>query len=213
MVDSAGKPVRMVGNMTDLTERKLAEAEREEINKQLVEASRWAGMAEVASGVLHNVGNVLNSVNVSCSVISNRIRQSRISSVAKRAELLLEHASDLAQFLTTDSSGRKLPEFLVQLAARLSEEQRAVLDEVQLLGRNIEHIKAIISVQQSHAKNRGGIWEILPIDAVRYEVTLSRRPDYFSSIPAAHPASFPSLVRALRTRASTASNIRLRFLS
>jgi hypothetical protein len=30
-----------------------------------VEVARKAGMAEVATGVLHNVGNVLNSINVS----------------------------------------------------------------------------------------------------------------------------------------------------
>jgi len=38
---------------------KEAEAQLEQAHKQLLETSRMAGMAEVATSVLHNVGNVL----------------------------------------------------------------------------------------------------------------------------------------------------------
>jgi PAS domain S-box-containing protein len=164
VTDAKGKIIGVSKIARDITERKWAETELEKANRQLVEAARQAGMSEVATSVLHNVGNVLNSVNVSCSLISEKVRQSRISSVAKMAELFREHASDLAGFLTTDPSGIKLPEFLGKLAARLAEEQKNVLAEVQLLNGNIEHIKDIINVQQSHARNVGGIRETLPIE-------------------------------------------------
>ncbi len=175
-----GEVTGHVTTVEDVTERKRAEKDLENAHRQLVDSSRQAGMAEVATSVLHNVGNVLNSVNVSCSVISGKVRQSRISSVAKMAELLRERASDLAGFLTIDPAGRKIPEFLGKLAVRLAEEQKAVLDEVESLSSNIEHIKNIVATQQSHAKHIGGVRETLPMqelleDALRLnEGALSR---------------------------------------
>jgi len=166
MLNDTGFPEKLLSVSRDITERKQAEVETQRLHRQLVDASRQAGMAEVATSVLHNVGNVLNSVNVSCSLILGKVRQSRISSVAKTAELLNEHAGDLTEFLTNDQTGKKIPEYLGKLAVRLAEEQKAVLDEVQLLTGNIEHIKDIINVQQSHARNIGGVRETLPIEGL-----------------------------------------------
>jgi C4-dicarboxylate-specific signal transduction histidine kinase len=146
----------------DITERKRAEHELEELNKQLLETSRQAGMAEVATSVLHNVGNVLNSVNVSCSIIAEKVRTSRIGTVSKTAELLQHHAGDLTAFFATDPAGQKLPAFLTKLSERLAYEQDAILSEVHSLSHNIAHIKEIVAVQQSYAKVRG-LRETLPI--------------------------------------------------
>ena len=41
------------------------------LHEQLLDTSRQLGMAEVASDVLHNVGNVLNSINVSIGVVTD----------------------------------------------------------------------------------------------------------------------------------------------
>jgi signal transduction histidine kinase/HPt (histidine-containing phosphotransfer) domain-containing protein len=146
----------------EITERKNAEAEMERMHTQLVDASRQAGMAEVATNVIHNVGNVLNSVNISQSVISDKVRKTKIDSVAKVANLLEEHAGDLGAFLTGDPAGQKLPKFLGKLAGRLSQEQGAILGELELLGQNIGHIKEIIAVQQGYAR-ASGVHETLPI--------------------------------------------------
>ena len=61
----------------EIAERKRAEEELQRTQQQLIDASRQAGMAEVATGVLHNVGNVLNSVNVSATLIAERLGQAR----------------------------------------------------------------------------------------------------------------------------------------
>ncbi len=66
----------LYGVMMDITEAKAAEARLAGLNEQLVDASRLAGMAEVATGVLHNVGNVLNSVNVSAGIVAEKLRRS-----------------------------------------------------------------------------------------------------------------------------------------
>jgi PAS domain S-box-containing protein len=145
---------------TDITERKKVEAELRETNKQLLEVSRQAGMAEVATSVLHNVGNVLNSVNISCSVISDQVRSSHIATLTKVANLLHVHAGDLGAFFAQDPRGLKLPDFLGLLAARLSTERSTVLGELQSLSQNIDHIKEVVAVQQNYA-NVGGVREMV----------------------------------------------------
>ena len=136
----------------DVTERKHAEFELERAHKQLLDASRLAGMAEVATNVLHNVGNVLNSVNVSVARVGALLRQSKAVGLAKVAALLEAHSADLATFIATDERGRRLPAYLAQLAERLGADQRGVLDELAGLQSHIEHIKETVVMQQSYAK-------------------------------------------------------------
>jgi PAS domain S-box-containing protein len=160
--DANGGIIGTCGISRDITERKNAEAELQRLNRQLIDVSRQAGMAEVATNVLHNVGNVLNSVNISQSVISKKIHESAIDKVTKLANLLEEHANDLGAFLTADATGQKVPKFLIKLAKRLTEEKEAILAELELLGKNVEHIKEIVAVQQSYA-HAGGVHELVPI--------------------------------------------------
>ena len=159
--DAAGQLLYYEGTVEDITERKRTEEELEKLNKQLMDTSRRAGMAEVATGVLHNVGNVLNSVNVSAMFIAERLAKSRIAHLTNVATLLRENAADLSHFLTTDPKGKKLPDFINSLAERLNVEQAEVLREVEGLTKNIAHIKEIVTVQQTYAKV-SGIIEALP---------------------------------------------------
>ena len=154
------------GKVEDITERKKNEAELQQLHRQLVETSRNAGMAEVATGVLHNVGNVLNSVNVSAMLITDRLAKSKSTHVTQISALLREHAANLAAFFTSDPKGKKLPEFIHSLAIRLSVEQRELLAEAEGLRKNIGHIKDIVSVQQNYAKVSGIIESLPPADLV-----------------------------------------------
>ncbi len=135
--------------------RRRTQAESERLQQELVEASRRAGMSEVATGVLHNVGNVLNSVNVSANLLNEKIRASRVSRLANATALMSEHADDLGAFITQDERGTQLPGYLTKLAQHLAEEQTEVLDELGRLAENIEHIKNIVSMQQSLAGASG----------------------------------------------------------
>jgi C4-dicarboxylate-specific signal transduction histidine kinase len=139
--------------------------------RQVVEASRLAGMAEIATGVLHNIGNVLNSVNVSATLVSELVRTSKGSNVRRVSDLLREHANDLPGFFTRDPRGAKVPAFLATLTEHLEQEQTEALRELEGLRKNIEHIKGIVAMQQSHAKAAGvtetiGVTELIE-DAVR----------------------------------------------
>ena len=125
------------GFTVDITERKQAEEKLKQLHEKLVEASREAGKAEVATNVLHNVGNVLNSVNVSATLATDHVRQSSAPHLDRAAALLRENAEDLGAYLTADPVGRKLPGFLGQLAGQIEAEQAAVLARVETTRQNM----------------------------------------------------------------------------
>src|SRR6185312_16106811 len=139
-----GKVVGIVGINRDITELKVAEQQIESINRELREASRQAGMAEVATGVLHNVGNVLNSVNVAAGALSARLNHSKATGVSKLSKLLLEKKENLGQFFSGDERGQQVPAYLKQLAEHLEKEQSDMRKELNELVMNVEHIKEIV---------------------------------------------------------------------
>jgi PAS domain S-box-containing protein len=150
-----GRIIGTFGISKDVTFIKEAEGKLEKSHKQLMEASRQAGMAEVATTVLHNVGNVLNSVNISASVVFDKVVNSKSANLAKAADMLREHAADLPGYLASDPKGSKLPAYLAALAQCLADEQTEMLAELSSLHANIEHIKEIVAMQQAYAKAAG----------------------------------------------------------
>jgi signal transduction histidine kinase len=139
----------------EIEERKRMELENKRIHRELLEKSRQAGMAEIATNVLHNIGNVLNSVNVSASLVVDNAKQSKAASLAKAAAMMREHKHDLGTFITSDAKGRQLPVYLGQLSEQLMDDQKAAVQELGLLMKNIEHIKDVVSMQQSYARISG----------------------------------------------------------
>jgi len=135
----------------NITERKSAEAKLEQMHKPLSDASRHAGMAEIANNVLHNIGNVLNSVNVSAGLISGRVRASKAEGLAKAVQLMNEHLTDLGDFLTRDEKGKTLPGYLNKMVAALAVEKQGIAEELESLTKSIEHIKEIVATQQSYS--------------------------------------------------------------
>jgi PAS domain S-box-containing protein len=154
LLDSESRPIGIQGIFWDLSERKRAEAELMAAHRQLMEASRRVGMAEVATGVLHNVGNVLNSVNVSATLVCEQVKKSKVLAVGKVASLLSAHA-DEEKFLIEDERGKELPGYLKDLAEHLRKEQAKMLGELDSLVKSIEHIKEIVVMQQTYAKLSG----------------------------------------------------------
>jgi C4-dicarboxylate-specific signal transduction histidine kinase len=139
----------------EMLHRQEAERKRAEMQSNLVEASRRAGMADVATGVLHNVGNVLNSVNVSTQIVHDAVKASRVATLAKAAGLLQQHAADMTAFLTNDERGKTLPTFFCKLAGALAEEHTGILKEIDGLASNIAHIREIVAMQQSLSRVSG----------------------------------------------------------
>jgi signal transduction histidine kinase len=126
--------------------------ELKEVHQKLVLAARQAGMAEVATNVLHNVGNVLNNVYTSSQLARERVGALRLENLGRLADMLDEHQAELARYLTQDERGRHVLPFLRKLGENLTAEREdivALLDEV---GRYTEHIGDIVKLQQNHAR-------------------------------------------------------------
>jgi C4-dicarboxylate-specific signal transduction histidine kinase len=133
------------------TELETALTDVKQMQSQLVEVAHRAGMTEIAAGVLHNVGNVLNSVNVSVSVINDNVRKSKVPSVARVAALMKEHSPAFAA-ASADPKVSRIPEYLGLLADSLAEEQRQVESELSNLLEKVQHIKNIINAQQNYTR-------------------------------------------------------------
>jgi PAS domain S-box-containing protein len=151
----------------DGLEQKVMErtAELREAQRRLVAAAHEAGMAEVATSVLHNVGNVLNSINVGASLMSDRLMASRISGVKGVSELLRTHQADLASFFRSQQ-GQLLPEYLEQLSEALAAERSELQKHLKALRDNIEHIRHIIVMQQGYARRAMFLEPVSPVELV-----------------------------------------------
>jgi len=132
------------------TKEKRIEQKLESTHDELVKASRRAGMAEVAACVLHNVGNVLNSINIAVFQADKATKGLMIRGVEKSAALISENAA-VERFLVNDERGKMLPEYLNQLAASMRQDQQEISADLNSAISYLEHVKAIVSTQQKYA--------------------------------------------------------------
>lgn len=137
---------------------------RERMNKHLIDLSHRAGKAEIATGVLHNVGNVLNSINVSANLVRETLQHSRLPSMRKAVDLLREQ-DDLANFFSDTERGQALPGYLDKLTDKLAEEQDTAAHEIDTLASHLDHVKTIVSMQQSYA-GVSGLQEAASLDSL-----------------------------------------------
>jgi len=171
--NEAGETIGTFGISKDVTAIKESEAKLERLQKQLMDASVQAGMAEVATSVLHNVGNVLNSVNVSSSLIVETLQNSKVANLARAVTLMRAHEHDLGNFLTNDPKGKQLLEYLTNLAAQLEKDKAEALQEIGNLVSNIVHIKEIVAMQQSYVKALGVTESLKAADLVEDAIRMN----------------------------------------
>lgn len=139
----------------EIADRKLAQEELARLNTYIAEVSHRAGMAEVANSVIHNVGNALNSVNVAVSTINSEIKRSPLSNLPKISEMLKLHEHNLAVFLSQDDKGQKIPKLIQMLSEQWQIENATLISETKQLQESVEHIREIVSRQQSLSGKMG----------------------------------------------------------
>jgi signal transduction histidine kinase len=151
--DECGELARVYNEMAESL--RTSKEQLEKANAELVESSRLAGMAEVATGVLHNVRNVMTTVNLASGLVAERVNKSKSSGLAKLVTMFREHENDLAAFLTQDAKGKKVVEYVSQLADHLANEQQDIVKDLVRMQKCIEHMKDVVKAQQGYAKTSG----------------------------------------------------------
>jgi two-component system NtrC family sensor kinase len=154
MADKVQQREEQLRQANEELEQRVEERTRElkTVHGQLVQTARQAGMAEIATNVLHNVGNVLNSVYTASQLARDKLGDLRLEHVSKVATLLDEHQTDLTTYLTRDERGRNVMPFLNKLGQNLLTERQEIITLLEDVGRYTEHIGDIVKVQQNHAR-------------------------------------------------------------
>ena len=130
-----GKPHMTRGIFQDITERKRME-ETVRMNQEITTAS------------IHNIGNVLNSVNISTELMLEALASSKITSLLQAGLLLKQHSDDLPKFFHDDPKGRMLPEFLIMVIDRIDKEHSFLKKENERLMSKVNLIHKISKPQQ-----------------------------------------------------------------
>ena len=155
ITDSHTSHRRLVGITLDISDRVEAEQRERQLQTQLREASHQSGMAEVAIGVLHNVGNVLNSLGISSFTAQARLRGWQFDRVERVAAMLESHRGALDEFLVNDPRGRNLPEYLAALGAQMKRDGQGLQVEIDAINGHVQYLREIVQAQQSYARGGG----------------------------------------------------------
>lgn len=157
-------PLEALGNTdeimmisTDISTRKQAEKELKRVQEKLIERAHRAGMADVADGTLHNIGNILNTVNTCSHLIEEQLNQKGLRSLEKANELLRQNKDNLDEFILKDPKGRKLFQYYLEVEKVLKSEKTAMEENISRLKNSIAAITDIISTQQAYAVKGGNL--------------------------------------------------------
>ncbi len=142
--------IGIIGIGRDVTDLKNAQ---EEIKEREVQLAHESGKAEIVSDILHNIGNVLNSVTVAVLEINRSLEESKISSLVKLVNLVNEHQHDLPSYIESDEKGKVIPVLLNKISNKLIEEQIFIANEVIQLEKRLEVIIHILELQRGVSKN------------------------------------------------------------
>ena len=165
VIESGSNKVVISGVIMDITVRKQTEEDMKRLNQQLIDLSRLSGMSEIATSTLHNIGNVLNSVNVSVSVIEDIIKNSNVKKLIKLNRHIQDNAEKIPDFLVSDPKGNLILSYLDGLSNSLYVDHIQINDEIKNLQKNIQHIKDI-TVMQKDISGISGITEVININEI-----------------------------------------------
>jgi signal transduction histidine kinase len=149
--DEQGTPILLTGATQDVTEMKLAEQEKELLQQELLRASHQAGMAEVSTELLHNMGNALSSLKTTTSVMEEALADFKTEGLLKASEMIEEHEGDLARFLSEDSRGSRFPAYFRLLASHIEERHALISRQLHDMKRSLTQVDTIVGSQQSYA--------------------------------------------------------------
>ncbi len=140
---------RLIDRLADRArELGLLNAKLDRSRSDLVKAARIAGMSEVATGILHNVGNTLNSLTTAAHQVDDALRAGRLSNLQQLVAVLEHDEDEFAAAIRTHSKGTAFVAYLSELTKSLESDQVRARDELGCVQSSIDHIKALVSSQQ-----------------------------------------------------------------
>ena len=173
LMGANGRLIGAVVLMQDITARRRSELELERVHEQLRSSARQAGMAEVATSILHNVGNLLTSINVSASLVDEGLKASQAPEVCKVAALLKDQGAHLAEFMTSDERGKLVPDYLEALGQQLIKDTDAARERMGALRKSLEHVGNVVAMQQNYARLTSVRETVSVVDLIEDSLRLS----------------------------------------
>lgn len=106
--DEAGELARVYGTMQDITDRKRAEEEKAELQKQLHQAQKMEAIGQLAGGVAHDFNNMLTVIVGNAQFLRRKVADDEASRTSlEMIENAVQQAAGVTRSLLT--FGRKLP--------------------------------------------------------------------------------------------------------
>ena len=161
------------GIVMDIDERKRSEEELKKLNGQLIEISHQAGRAEVAASILHNIGNILNSANVSIVMLRELVSDNKFAKLENISTMIQEGIVSNPDYLSVDSKGKLIPAYLANLSQSLIVKQQKMLNEMVELNKHIDHIKDIVLMQNAISGISGIKEKIQVVDICNQAIQMS----------------------------------------
>jgi hypothetical protein len=172
--DGQGAMIGFVQMSNDITAQKRVELELHRAQGALADATQRADKAEMATGVLHNVGNVLNSVNVSAAALRQELSSTHVEMLARTVELCEGQGERLPEFLARDPRGQRVLALLGRVTQQIVDERERLRAEVQRMIEHVSVIRSTVEVQQSVAKAGSLREEVLLQDLVERTLSMFR---------------------------------------
>ncbi len=139
--------------------------EMKSIQMEALENAHKAGMADVAADVLHNVGNVLNSVVTSAYCINERNAGSGIEKLIKARAVLVENKDNLKEFISSDPKGEKLLKYIMLILCDIEDDCKYIDKHSQRIKDKTQIISEIIHSQQKYTFNQN-FHEVLQLENI-----------------------------------------------
>jgi signal transduction histidine kinase len=160
--------------------------ELKKAQEKLIDRAHREGQADIAASVLHNVGNILNSVSTSVDTTSRILKNNNLSRLHSANALLREHMASLADFIQNDPRGVKLMHYYLQLGEVLEHDVQQISHNCRRAGTLISSANDVIHAQQQYAtagieaqpdnlvELLEGVLSLLEISLARHDITLQK---------------------------------------
>lgn len=178
-------------SIINVIEKLQLEKKLKKLNMQLIEFARRAGMSEVAESVLHNIGNILNSTNVTLVSMKEKMISDRLLRLKEIANLL-EVGVEKKKYIFSDEQGKLIPPYLSRLSDLLLSQQKEVVQELEKLDTHLQHITSIVLMQNEIAGFADISEKISTEELLKQAIQISGDVDAKNHVKITHRVQFKS---------------------